>query len=32
MSSDERGWFAGGDAVGYGAQLTTTVRCTDRLG
>jgi hypothetical protein len=32
MSADERGWFAGGDAFKPNTQLTTKVRCTDRLG
>jgi hypothetical protein len=32
MTSDDRGWFAGGDAFKPNTQLTTKVRCTDRLG
>ena len=32
MDPDDRGWFAVGDTFTPGAQLTTRVRCTDRLG
>ncbi len=32
MDPDDRGWFSVGDTFTPGAQLTTRVRCTDRLG
>ena len=32
MTSDDRGWFAGGDVFASGIELTAKVRCNDRLG
>jgi hypothetical protein len=32
MTADGRGWFAGGDSFTPSMELTTKVRCTDRLG
>jgi hypothetical protein len=32
MAPDDRGWFVVGDTFTAGAQITTRVRCTDRLG